>query len=207
VIRERFAVFIRRITDEVFLGRNRSRIVLGTDRKNTANSGHGDEGRNEVDSASIDLVAGHDPESGDMSFENDKTRVYLSAMADPDDYLSINKGATVEGEPSLLMTSGNVYIKARNKTKIVGPKYSIILEDDTIVIETEREIEIKTGQSKIKLGPDGISLDASQGDKGRIITERDICVGIDPVSGSPILSSFQNVAMGALINNQKVNIK
>lgn len=207
MILERFVVFLRRITDEVFLGRNRTRIVLGTDRKNTASSGYGDGGQNDLDSAAIDIVAGHDKDSGDMSFENDKTRVYLSAKSDPDDYLSINKGQSVQGEPSLLMTSNNVYVKARNKTKIVGPEYSIVLEDDSITIEVSGKIELKTNQGSITIDQSGISLVANQRDLGRIITEKDICVGVDPVSGSPILSNFQNVALGAVINNSKVVVK
>lgn len=206
MIRERFAAYIARLTDVLFAGRNRSRIVIGTDRKDTVDSGYGDGGQNDPDSASITLTAGFDGASGDPDFLNDKTTLYLSGKTDPDSYADITKGSTVEGEAVILGISDNIYYKARKKTKIVGPKYSILIDEDgNCLIECETKIELKVGQNIVRINSSGIELDASQGLSGNIITDNDICVGIDPVSGGPILSNFKQA--GALVNNKKVVVK
>jgi hypothetical protein len=210
MIRERFVAFLARLSDTVLSGRNRARIVIGTDRKTTVDSGYGDGGENDPESAAIDLVAGYDGDSGDINFESDKSRLYLSGKTDPDDYLSINKGGKVEGESAAIAVSDNLYLKARNKTKIIGPDYSIVLEDETITIEVtggSAKIELKVGSQTVRVNNSGIELDAGQGLSGKIITDNDICVGIDPVTGSPILSNFKAVPQGAVVMNSKVIVK
>jgi hypothetical protein len=210
MIRERFVAFLARLSDTVLSGRNRARIVIGTDRKTTVDSGYGDGGENDPESAAIDLVAGYSGDSGDVNFESDKSRLYLSGKTDPDEYTGINKGGSVEGEAALIGISDNVYLKARNKTKIVGPDYTIILEDGNVTIEATGgapKIEVKVGTQVVRIDNSGIELDAGQGLSGKIITDNDICVGIDPVTGNPILSNFKAIPQGAVVTNNKVIVK
>ena len=207
IIRERFAAFLARATDYVLAGRNRARIVIGTDRKDEISSGYGAGGENDPESASIDIVAGFNGESGNPSFESDKSRIYLSGKTKPDEYSGINKGSAVEGEAAIVSVSDNIYLKARNKVKIVGGDYSIVLEDGSITIEAQSKIELKVGTQKIVVNGSGIELDAGQAINGKIITDLDSCVGIDPVSGSPIVSNFKSLPLGAIVRNQKVVIK
>lgn len=206
MIIERFLNFTARMTDAIFSSRNRARIVVGTDRKNTRTSGYGDEGANDPESASIDIVAGFDGNSSDMSFPNDKSRIYISGKTDPDDYIENEKGEKLSGVPAVVTVSDNIYLKSRNKVKILHDKYSVILnEDGTIEIEADSQIEIKASNNKIKISSSGIDLDCSQGISGKIITDNDLCVGIDPVSGGPIISNFKQP--GSLVTNQRVNVK
>lgn len=210
MIRERIVAFLSRLSDSVFPGRNRARIVIGTDRKDTIESGYGDGGENDPESAAIDLVAGFVGDSGDISFIEDKSRLYLSGKTNPDEYSGINKGGKVEGEAAFIGISDHVYLKARKKTKIVGPDYTIIMENGTVTIEATGDnpkIELKVGSQTVRVNNSGIELDAGQGVSGKIVTDNDICVGIDPVSGSPILSNFKSTPQGALVNNQKVIVK
>ncbi len=207
MIREQFVAFLSRISDIVFSGRNRSRIVLGTDRKKEIDTGYGDGGENDPESASIDIVAGFSGEIGNPVYIEDKSRIYLSGKTDPDDYFEINKGEAIEGEAAIVAISDNVYLKSRNKLKIIGPDYSIVLENGKLTIECDSDLEIKSGQNILKMNSSGVEIDAGNGISGKIITDNDICVGIDPVSGGPILSNFKNTGQGALVNNQKVIIK
>jgi hypothetical protein len=206
LIREILKTYISRITDYVLNSRNRARIVIGTDRKDTIDSGYGDGGKNEAESASIDIVAGFDGESGNPSFKDDLSRIYLSAKADPDLYLDNRIGPSAESEPAILCVSDNIYLKARSKTKILNDNYSIVLDEDgNIQIQASSKILVTVGSNSIKIDSSGIELNGSQGLTGKIITDNDLCVGIDPVSGGPIISNFKGA--GSLVTNNKVVIK
>lgn len=206
LIREIFASFAARLTDVVYQSRNRARIVIGTDRKDTISSGYGDGGSNEAESAAIDIVAGFDGSSQNPSFENDKSRLYLSAKADPDDYIANDKGSEVTAEAVIVGVSDNIYLKARKKVKIVSESYSLILnEDGTIDIECDSTITATASGNKIKISASGIELDCGQGLTGNILTDNDLAVGIDPVSGSPIVSNFKQ--LGSLVTNRKAVVK
>jgi hypothetical protein len=206
MIREVFAAFLARLTDLVLQSRNRARIVIGTDRKDSTSSGYGDGGQNDPESASIDLVAGFDGSSGDMSFVRDKSRIYLSGKTDPDDYIGNSKGSAITAEPAILGISDNIVLKARNKVKIVSDTYSIIMtESGEIEIECNSTVTVTASGNKVKISASGIELDAAQGLTGKIITDNDLCVGIDPVSGGPIISNFKQP--GSLVTNNRVFVK
>ncbi len=206
MIREIFKSYLARITDYVIVSRNRSRIVLGTDRKDTIDSGYGDGGRNDQDSSSIDIVTGFDGESDSPSFLRDKSRIYLSGKSDPDSYIDNDVGPIVEGEPAIVCVSDNVYLKARSNTKILGENYSVVLDKDgNIEIVASSKVSIKVGSNIVKIDSSGIEFDCAQGLSGKVITDNDLCVGIDPVSGGQIISNFKQA--GSLVNNSKVTIK
>lgn len=206
MIREIFKPYISRLTDYVLNSRNRARIVIGTDRKDSIDSGYGDGGRNEAESAAIDIVAGFDGSSELPSFQNDLSRIYLSAKTDPDDYLDNQIGPKAEAEPAILVVSDNIYLKSRAKTKILNDNYSISFDQDgNIEIKASSKIVISVGSNSIKIDSSGIELNGSQGLTGKIITDNDLCVGIDPVSGGPIISNFKQP--GSLVTNNKVVIK
>lgn len=129
MIRDTIVNYLARFSDITFLGRNRSRIVLGTDRKTTRDSGYGDGGQNEVESASVDLVAGFAPDSGNVDMKNDKSRVYIAEKTDPDGYFDITVGDSITAEPSVVAISDHIRIKGRKTIKIVGSNFSIIVND------------------------------------------------------------------------------
>ena len=193
MIFENIPRFFARITDIVFPGRNRARIVIGTDRKDTVESGYGAGGENDAESATIDIVAGYGTENNNPDLINDKSRIYISGKTDPDQYFDINKGARVEGEAAIVGISDNVYLKARKKTKIIGPEYSIVIDENgdatielkSVSMSAQNSIELKTGSNKIIINSAGITLDAGQGIEGKILTDLDIQGGPINVSGAP----------------------
>src|SRR5688572_6220851 len=128
MIREVIETFRQRINDLSLIGRNGARLVLGTDRKNTITSGYGSGGKNERNSAAIDIVAG--VVSGDPSFDSDASRVYLSEKSDPDDYFGVNKGSTATGEACVGLKSDNVYVVARERIKLIRGSVCVIIDDD-----------------------------------------------------------------------------
>lgn len=207
MIRQTIRGIVGRISDVIIRGRNRSMIIIGTDRRTTPESGYGDGGDNDVDSSSIDLVAGYDADSEDVSLQNDKSRIYIAEKTDPDSYFGINVGTSVSGAPAIVGISDNIYLKSRKKIKIVNDNVTInIDEDGNLEIEATKKAEIKVGGSKLLISDNGnIELDAGQGIAGRIVTHLDSCVGTDPVTGGEIISTF--VRPTAVVNNTKVFIK
>lgn len=198
MILDTFKKLIRRATDHVIEGRNRVAIVVGTDRKKEINTGYGNGGNNDKDSGMADIVAGYVGENPD--YKNDRARVYISGKTDPDNYFGFDRGDAVTGESAVVVFADNSYITARNIVKILTSKNHIILKQNG-------DIEI-TSDGNVNLKSNGeISLDAGQGMSARILTENDICVGIDPTTGGPILSTFLNIPLGAQINNSKIKIK
>lgn len=205
-IREVFEGIRARVSDMVFAGRNRSMITIGTDRKNTRDSGYGDGGENDPDSSVVDIVAGFDPERTDPDLPNDKSRIYVAEKTDPDDYFSISVGESVEGEPAIVGISDNVYFKARNKIKILNGEVSISIDSGgNIEIESSSKAEIKVGGSKIEISESGeISLNAGQGISGNVLTDLDQSVHIDPITGGQVFANFQRPA---IVSNSKVKVK
>lgn len=211
-IREIVPNFKLRNSDTPIIGRNKTRIVLGTDRKNTLDSGFGDGSRNASEGAgAIDLVAGYD--SQDVDFANDKTRIYLASKTNPDEYAEINVGEAQTETPAAIIISDQVYIKARKNIKIVNGNISIVLfANGNIEIQASGDTKIKSGGSVINMAAGGqINVGAEGGQALRILTELDICVGIDPTTGSPILSQFAvgpgvNHPLGGQVQNQNVKI-
>lgn len=143
MIKDSIVSFLQRISDVVLIGRNRTRIVLGTDRKDTATSGYGDGSSNDVDSGTIDIVAGYKPDTGDVSLSDDFSRIYVSGKTDPDDYFSISAGESTSGEPAIILFSDNIYIKSRKKIKILNDKFSMIIDQNgNIEVKSDGNIKI-----------------------------------------------------------------
>lgn len=145
----------KRIGDIAFHGRHKAMILIGTDRKDTINSGYGETGQNDVDSAVIDLVVGYGSGSINPDYKTDKSRIYIAEKTDPDIYFGIEKGSEVTEEPAIIQTSDNVYLKARKKIKILNDNVSIIVEGNEITIEATDKVTIKSGQSSVVLNKDG----------------------------------------------------
>lgn len=201
-------LFLRRLSDRVYEGRNRTRIVLGTDRLKEEASGWGDGGENDLESGTIDIVAGYQGEHPE--YTRDKSRLYVSGKTDPDSYFGIEAGENVRGEPSVVGASDNVYMVGRKRVKIIGPNCSIVITDGEIEIKTSKSMKLKSGEAEISIGPSGeIYLGNSDGIGKKIITEDDICVGVAPSGGGPVACNFKIPASGIypVINNQKVKIK
>lgn len=206
-IRETISRIRTRLSDIVLTGRNKALIVIGTDRKNSKESGYGDGGQNDTDSAAIDIMVGHAADSTDPNMQEDKSRIYVAEKTDPDDYFGISVGDSVTGEPAIVHISDNLYMKARQKIKIVNENVSINIDQDgNIEIEAGSKAQIKVGNSKIVVSESGnIELDAGQEINGRIITHLDSCSGTDPVTGGEIISTF--VKPTSVVNNNKVFVK
>jgi hypothetical protein len=209
MIREFFRPFFKRISDIVYQGRNNAFIWIGSDRKDIVESGYGDEGRGEEGSSAIGLVVGLSRGDGNLDYKNDLIHVYLSAKTDPDDYFGVTTGGRVQAEPAAVVKAQNVYLVAPGKIKFINGEHSIVLSSDGIKIisnnislECDKAEVVSSGDILLK-SPD-IMFDSGGAVPRRIITEDDICVGADPLTG-PILSSFK--APGAVIFNSKVKIK
>lgn len=211
-ILESISTFIKRASDTFFPGRNGAYILIGTDRKDKTDSGYGEGGKNEKGSATVDIAAGHKKSNPD--YVNDSSRVYISAKTDPDDYFDITKGQVVKGEPSIVLSSDNTYIKSRKNIKILNDNFSILVsEDGSVLIETSANLKIKSGSGALEIQPSGeITIGAETGTQRRILTEQDVCVGIDPTTGIPIKSTFVtdigiDNPLGGKVNNIKVKIR
>jgi len=211
-IREEIARFLRRTSDTLLLGRNAARIVVGTDRKDTPESGFGAGSENASPGASaIDIVAGYGEEN--PNFDQDRSRIYLSAKSNPDEYVEMELGEAQEETPAIILRTDQLYIKVRRFIKIRNEKVTILITPDgDIEIEAERNTTIKSGDSVIAMKQNGdITIGSESGVGRRIITEEDICVGTDPTTGAPILSKYTtglgvNHPMGGLIQNGKVKV-
>jgi hypothetical protein len=209
---ESISRFIKRTSDILFPGRNGAYILIGTDRKDLVNSGYGVGGKNEKACATIDIVAGHKGENPD--YVNDSSRIYISQKTDADDYFEITKGEKIKGKPTIVASSDNVYLKARSGIKILNKNFSIVVsEDGTVTIESVASSKIKSGAGVIEMLPSGdITIGAETGAARRVLTEQDVCVGIDPTTGIPIKSTFASSIgidnpLGGKVNNLKIKIR
>ncbi len=205
MIRDVFPAFIKRLGDYVAQGRNRARIVVGTDRKDTLTSGYGEGGKDDPQSGTIDIVAGFS--EANPSMQADLSRIYVSGKTDPDDNFGVNVGEKAVGVPAVVAASENVYVIGRKTVKILVGDVALVITEQDIQIIAQRNISITAGSTSITLDQNGnILLGSDAGAPSRILTEQDICVGTDPVTGGPIVSSFLRPD-GAAINNQLVKIK
>lgn len=206
-ILDTFYRFYKRLSDNLFEGKNRTAIIMGTDRKNIKESGYGDGGQNRVESGTIDLVVGYgNNASGDPDYINDKSRIYISGLTDPDDYFGVSRGTNIKEAPAVIIFSDNSYVVARKIVKILTPKNHIILKDNgDIEISSDGDLNINSAKNVNLNSTENINLNTNQGVGGRIITENDICVGPDS-TGAPVVCSFLAIPLGAVINNSKVKI-
>lgn len=186
MIFENIPRFFARMTDVVFPGRNRARIVIGTDRKDTATSGYGVGGEDDPESATIDLVAGFGTDSNDINLPNDKSRIYISGKTDPDNYFDINEGDAVEGEATIVAISDNIYLKSRKKFKIIGPEYSIVVDENG-------NLTIKAGNNEIVMDDSGITIKPGS---------NTINLGSDNPTDNLALASKINTVLNAFANAQ-----
>lgn len=188
MIRDIIPQFTARHSDTVISGRNRCRIILGTDRKKEISSGYGDGGENDPKSSTIDIVVGY--EDSDPDYAQDKSRVYVSGKTDPDSYFEINAGENVTQQAGVILVSDNIYLKARNRIKLIANGSEILLNNNgTIEIRADGDILIGN----------------REGQSNRTLVEEDRCVGICPVTGAEIISDFKRPT--ATITNNKVKIK
>lgn len=204
MIKQAIARIIGRISDTLIHGRNKAMITLGTDREVGIDSGYGDGGENDVDSAIIDIVVGYDPESEDPIYADDKSRIYIAEKTDPDSYFGVSLGDDVEGEPAIVQISDNIYLKSRGLIKILNGNVSILIKDGEIEIKSENKATISVGDaSKIVVTTSGIELDTGQGINGKVITHLDTPVHIDPVTGGQVIANFTTLPL----SNNKVVVK
>lgn len=211
-IRERIATFLARASDVVLAGRSAARVVVGTDRLNERNSGFGDESdQAEEGSAAIDIVVGF--VTGNVDYANDKTRIYLAQKTNPDEYFQMEMGEQEEETAAAVVVSDHIYLKARQSIKIRnGNVTMLITADGNIEVEASGDTQIKSGESVLNMTAGGdITIGAPSGTETRIITEQDLCVGIDPTTGAPIISKFVDsltvdAVQGGLVNNGKVKV-
>lgn len=188
MIRDIIPQFNQRHSDYVIQGRNRARIVLGTDRKKEITSGFGDGGENDADSSTIDVVVGY--QGSDPDYSLDKSRVYITGKTNPDEYFEINAGEEATEASAVVVVADNIYLKARNRIKIVGNGNEILLNND--------------GTLEIRANGD-ILIGNREGTSRRVLTEDDVASGTDPITGGEILSTFKKPT--STIINSKVKIK
>lgn len=139
----------RRSDERVQEGRNKVRVIIGTDRRDTVDSGYGSGEEASVDSGAFIVTVGGDEQ--DLNLEEDDVIFMMSGKTDPDDYLQISAGDKKTGIPAASLKSDNVYLVARDSLKLVSSNFNIIITNDQIVIQNNEGM-------KIVLTPDAVSI-------------------------------------------------
>ena len=104
--------FKRRVDEIVSEGRNKVRVIIGTDRKNTIDSGYGSGGANDKESGAYIVTVGGDEE--DLNLTEDDVVLFLSGKSDPDDYFAVDMGAEKkEASLAALSAGGSGHEHAR----------------------------------------------------------------------------------------------
>ena len=126
--------FNKRLQDTVFSCKNTSRIVIGSDRRDSVDSGYDD-------AEAIDCVVGVQKENGDPDFENDKSRTYLSSKSNPIDDLGNQDGEAlwyIKSDNDALIARKDLLIQSKDgKTKI---KFN---RDGNIEIDGNTKVTVK----------------------------------------------------------------
>lgn len=143
----------RRVDEQIMEGRNKVRLIIGTDRKNTIDSGYGSGGANDKESGAFIVTVGGDEE--DINLTEDDVVFLMSGKTDLDDYFAVDMGEEKTESSGAVLSSGNVYLVAKDSIKIFRDGYVINLTDSGIVIER------KNG-SKITLDENGLTLGEGQ---------------------------------------------
>lgn len=203
MIFSRVRQFLRRVSDIAYQGRNNALIWLGTDRKDTINSGWGDGGKNDPNAGAIYIGVGLQRLDGNLDFIQDEAHIYLSEKCNPDEYFVVNKGPRVEGDPAIIVHSNNVYLLGRDIVKIIAGQNSIIIDPENgITVDSPNKITVKSPN---------VLIDNGGSAERRVITEDDVATGIDPITGAEIPVTFkafgQNPGQQTKINIQNTKIK
>lgn len=138
ILKEDVPRFRQRRGDMVVSGPNNATIVLGRDRRDGRETGHGDK----PGSGAITIVVGREGE--DPSLPNDRATVYLSSRSDPDDVLGTGQGGRQSEVSTVVAHADCVRIVARTDVKVVvGRAYLHMKADGSVVVEGD----IKLGEN------------------------------------------------------------
>lgn len=196
--------FDKRFQDTIIASKNTSRVVLGSDRRDSKESGYDD-------GEAIDVVVGVQKENGDPDFENDKSRIYISSKSNVIDGLdNQNEEALwyVKSDNDVLIARKDILIESVDgQTKI---KFN---RDGSINIEGNQKITVRAteivndGKTTIggtvgnkiltTTGPDISSLMTQAATFLQSITFSDVAIGAAPASATAIQNAagaFQAIA-------------
>lgn len=125
--------FDKRFQDTIIASKNTSRVVLGSDRRDSKESGYDD-------GEAIDVVVGVQKENGDPDFENDKSRIYISSKS------NVVDGLDNQNEEALW------YVKSDNDALIARKDILIESVDGGSKIKFNRDGSVEfSGRTKITI--------------------------------------------------------
>lgn len=130
IIQENVPPIKKRMGDFLISSYNNSTILLGRDRITNVETGYGTTATENkgVGAASIHMVVGR--KTNDLSFNDDRSSFYMSAMNDPDTNADINFGDNQKKVSAICMKADCTRIVSRKDFKIsVGNSYIIINND------------------------------------------------------------------------------
>lgn len=126
--------FEKRIQDHVLASKNTSRIVIGSDRRDSVDSGY-------KDGEAIDIVVGVQKEDGDPDFDDDKSRTYISSKSSAIDGLNNQDEEAlwyVKSDNDALIARKDILIESKDgRSKI---KFN---RDGSINIEGNQKVTVK----------------------------------------------------------------
>lgn len=140
----------RRVDEQIIEGRNKVRLIIGTDRKNTVDSGYGSGGANDKESGAFILTVGGDEE--DLNLTEDDVVFFMSGKTDPDDYFAVDMGEEKKETSAAALSSNNIYLIAKDSIKIFRNNYVINMTENGVVIERKNGPKISLNQDGIVVG-------------------------------------------------------
>ncbi len=150
-IRDESVKWLKRRFDEIVSeGRNKVRVIIGTDRKNTIDSGYGSGGANDKESGAYIVTVGGDEE--DINLTEDDVVLFLSGKSDPDDYFAVDMGAEKKEASLAALSAANVYFIAKDSIKLYRNGYVLNMTSDGIIIERKDGPKITLNQNGIVVG-------------------------------------------------------
>lgn len=187
--------FNKRLQDNVLSCKNTSRIVIGSDRRDSTESGYDD-------GEAIDCVVGVKKENGDPDFENDSTRTYMSSKSSPIDGLGNQDTEAlwyVKSDNGVLIARKDILIESKDgKTKIkfnrdgnieIDGNTKVSIKATEIVCDGKTTVGGTTGNKILTtIGPDVPSLliQAADALKGATLADVMPAPGIAAVSATAI---------------------
>jgi hypothetical protein len=191
--------FDKRFQDTIIASKNTTRVVLGSDRRDSKESGYDD-------GEAIDVVVGVQKENGDPDFENDKSRIYISSKSNVVDGLdNQNEEALwyVKSDNDALIARKDILIESVDgQTKI---KFN---RDGSINIEGNQKVTVRAteivndGKTTIGGTVGNKILTTTGPDVGQLISAASELLG--KAGNDPVIAALASTAAGFLVSSSEI---
>lgn len=150
-IRDDQVLPLNRRPDEVVTeGRNKVRFIIGTDRKNTVDSGFGSGGQNDKKSGALIVTIGGDER--DLNLTEDDVVLFLSEKTNPDEYFSVDMGTEKKEEAAAILSSQNIYLISKGVIKLFRNNFVLEINENEIKIQRKDGPTITLNSNGIVMG-------------------------------------------------------